>query len=92
MPLDEPWIQKWACKWKVGVENNLENYHVPVGHPGYDRLIDNEYRMVDVCGQPEYVSDILYAMDPTRYQEIALELRETRVVPPSGSDQPADES
>ena len=52
----------------------------------HDRLIDSEYRMVDVCGQPEYVSDILYAMDPTRYQEIALELRDAREAPPPGSD------
>ena len=54
----------------------------------HDRLIDNQYRMVDVCGQPEYVSDILYAMDPTRYQEIALELRDAREAPSQESDTP----
>ena len=54
----------------------------------HDRLIDSEHRMVDVCGQPEYVSDILYAMDPTRYQEIALELRDAREAPSAASDQP----
>ena len=54
----------------------------------HDRLIDNEHRMVDVCGQPEYVSDILYAMDPTRYQEIALELRDAREAPSPESDKP----
>ncbi len=32
--------QVWNCNWKVAVDNNLENYHVPVGHPGYDRLLD----------------------------------------------------
>ena len=58
----------------------------------HDRLIDNEYRMVDVCGQPEYVSDILYAMDATRYQEIALELRDARQLPPPESDPPEDGS
>ena len=58
----------------------------------HDRLIDNEYRMVDVGGQPEYVSDILYAMDPTRYQEIALELRDAREAPSAESDQPEDGS
>jgi hypothetical protein len=57
----------------------------------HDRLIDNEYRMVDVCGQPAYVSDILYAMDATRYQEIALELRDARESRPPGRDQPEDE-
>ena len=58
----------------------------------HDRLIDNEYRMVDVCGQREYVSDILYAMDPTRYQEIALELRDAREAPSPESDQSEDGS
>lgn len=58
----------------------------------HDRLIDNEHRMLDVCGQPEYVSDILYAMDPTRYQAIALELRDARGALSPGSDQSEDGS
>jgi phenylpropionate dioxygenase-like ring-hydroxylating dioxygenase large terminal subunit len=33
---------EWDCNWKVGVDNNLENYHVPVGHPGYQRLLDSD--------------------------------------------------
>jgi hypothetical protein len=58
----------------------------------HDRLIDNEYRMLDVCGQPEYVSDILYAIDPTRYQEIALELRDAPQAPSSEGNQSEDGS
>jgi len=42
----------------------------------HDRLIDSEYPMIEVCGQAEYVSEILYALDPTRYREAALELRD----------------
>jgi hypothetical protein len=30
--------------------------------------------MIDVCGHTEYVSDVLYALDPNRYVEVALEL------------------
>jgi len=56
----------------------------------HDRLIDNEHRMVNVCGQPEYVSDILYAMDPTRYLEIALELRDASEAPSPERDKPED--
>jgi phenylpropionate dioxygenase-like ring-hydroxylating dioxygenase large terminal subunit len=41
-PVDEPWIDTWQCNWKVAVDNNLENYHVPVGHPGYHRLLDSD--------------------------------------------------
>lgn len=42
----------------------------------HDRLIDNEYSMIDVCGQPQYASDVLYALDPNRYREVALEIAE----------------
>jgi hypothetical protein len=42
----------------------------------HDRLIDSEYDMVKVCGQPEYVSNVLYALDPDRYREVALELKQ----------------
>ncbi len=34
--------ERWSANWKVAVDNNLENYHVPVGHPGYHRLLDND--------------------------------------------------
>lgn len=40
-----------------------------------DRLIDDAYGMIDVVGRKEYASDVLYALDPERYREIALELR-----------------
>ena len=41
----------------------------------HDRLIDRVYRMIDVCGRPEYVSDVIYALDPNRYRDLALELK-----------------
>ena len=34
--------ERWRANWKVAVDNNLENYHIPVGHPGYHRMLDNE--------------------------------------------------
>jgi len=42
VPLEEPSVETWNCNWKVGVDNNLENYHVPIGHPGYDRLLESD--------------------------------------------------
>ena len=42
VPLGAHWVEDWACNWKVGVDNNLENYHVPLGHPGYQRLLDSD--------------------------------------------------
>jgi phenylpropionate dioxygenase-like ring-hydroxylating dioxygenase large terminal subunit len=34
--------EEWACNWKVALDNYLDNYHVPFGHPGLHRLMDNE--------------------------------------------------
>jgi hypothetical protein len=39
-----------------------------------DRLIDNRFGMVELCGQPMYTSEVLYAVDPERYRETAIEL------------------
>jgi phenylpropionate dioxygenase-like ring-hydroxylating dioxygenase large terminal subunit len=33
-----------AADWKVAVENNIEAFHVPVGHPGLQRLYGPTYR------------------------------------------------
>jgi len=41
----------------------------------HDRLIDNAFRMIDICGRPEYMSEVLYRLDPERYREMALELQ-----------------
>lgn len=31
--------QIWDVNWKVAWDNYLENYHIPIGHPGLNRLI-----------------------------------------------------
>ena len=41
-PVKDLWTGSWNCNWKVAVDNNLENYHVPIGHPGYHRMLDND--------------------------------------------------
>ena len=40
----------------------------------HDRLIDHAHDMIEVCGRAEYASEVLYALDPERYREVALEL------------------
>lgn len=32
--------QVWNVNWKVAWDNYLENYHIPIGHPGLHRLLD----------------------------------------------------
>lgn len=34
-PIDET---EWPCDWKIAVDNNLECYHVMMGHPGLNRM------------------------------------------------------
>ena len=34
-----------------------------------DRLIDSKYGLIDLCGQLEYSSVLLYAVDPNRYHD-----------------------
>ncbi|MGF7161946.1 phenylpropionate dioxygenase-like ring-hydroxylating dioxygenase large terminal subunit [Rhodoligotrophos appendicifer] len=42
VPVGDIYSETWAANWKVGVDNNLESYHVPIGHPGYHRMLDND--------------------------------------------------
>lgn len=35
----ETTTQIWNCNWKVAWDNYLENYHIPIGHPGLNRLL-----------------------------------------------------
>ncbi len=37
--------QVWNANWKVAWDNYLENYHIPVGHPGLNRLL----KVTDEC-------------------------------------------
>jgi phenylpropionate dioxygenase-like ring-hydroxylating dioxygenase large terminal subunit len=35
----EPTTQIWDVNWKVAWDNYLENYHIPISHPGLNRLL-----------------------------------------------------
>ncbi|MFP6638839.1 MAG: aromatic ring-hydroxylating dioxygenase subunit alpha [Myxococcota bacterium] len=37
--LSEPVTETWKANWKIAWDNYLENYHIPVGHPGLHRLV-----------------------------------------------------
>jgi len=39
-----------------------------------DRLIDDKYGLIDLCGQLEYSSELLYAVDANRYHETMRDL------------------
>lgn len=43
VPLDEPWTHELAIDWKNVVENYVEDYHFPIGHPGLSALMEAQY-------------------------------------------------
>lgn len=47
---------------------------VPPRSDDFDTVIDNAHGMVELCGQLEYSSDVLYAVDPIRYKDTALRI------------------
>jgi len=52
-PLHRRWQVELPVNWKNVMDNYLEGYHVPVGHPGLFRLFGNSYAVEakdgDVC-------------------------------------------
>jgi phenylpropionate dioxygenase-like ring-hydroxylating dioxygenase large terminal subunit len=42
-PLGPFYIEHWDCDWKVAMDNYLESYHVPIGHPGLNRMFTPDY-------------------------------------------------
>ena len=43
VPLDEPWTHDVPIDWKNVIENYVEDYHFPMGHPGLSALMEAEY-------------------------------------------------
>ncbi len=42
-PLAPLYVEHWDCDWKVAMDNYLESYHVPVGHPGLFRMLTPDF-------------------------------------------------
>jgi hypothetical protein len=46
----------------------------PKRDPKFDRAIDDEYGMVDVCDQTYYASELLFSVDHSAYREVGARL------------------
>jgi phenylpropionate dioxygenase-like ring-hydroxylating dioxygenase large terminal subunit len=43
VPTQPMFYEEWDCNWKIAIDNYLESYHVPIGHPGLNRLFTPDY-------------------------------------------------
>jgi phenylpropionate dioxygenase-like ring-hydroxylating dioxygenase large terminal subunit len=43
VPLGPITQEVWNVDWKIAMDNYLESYHVPVGHPGLNRMFTPDY-------------------------------------------------
>ncbi|MGA2777036.1 MAG: aromatic ring-hydroxylating dioxygenase subunit alpha [Steroidobacteraceae bacterium] len=43
VPLGPITYDTWNVDWKIAIDNYLESYHVPIGHPGLNRMFTPDY-------------------------------------------------
>src|SRR5579872_292550 len=43
VPTQPLYYDEWNVDWKIAMDNYLESYHVPIGHPGLSRLFTPDY-------------------------------------------------
>jgi phenylpropionate dioxygenase-like ring-hydroxylating dioxygenase large terminal subunit len=43
VPTQPLYCEEWNVDWKIAMDNYLESYHVPIGHPGLNRLFTPDY-------------------------------------------------
>ncbi len=43
VPTQPVYVEEWNVDWKIAMDNYLESYHVPIGHPGLNRLFTPDY-------------------------------------------------
>jgi phenylpropionate dioxygenase-like ring-hydroxylating dioxygenase large terminal subunit len=62
VPLDDLWVQDLEIDWKNVVENYVEDYHFPIGHPGLSALMEPQYDRASFPGGTMRLSHRLRAV------------------------------
>jgi len=44
VPIAPFYYEVWEADWKVAMDNYLESYHVPIGHPGLNRMFTPDFQ------------------------------------------------
>ena len=78
-PLGRRWDIEIAVDWKNVMDNYLEGYHVPVGHPGLFRLFGNSYEVEVQDGNVSRALGRLRDKESTNWAERAYQ----RLRPPA---------
>lgn len=84
VPLTKMWVCEIAIDWKNVVENYLEDYHFPMGHPGLSALMESNYERQVMPGGTMRLSHLMRAQ-PRRCwtaQRYATLLPEIGYLPP----------
>jgi len=50
----QPITDIWDVNWKVAWDNFLENYHIPMGHPGLNRLVQESGEWAELTSGVSY--------------------------------------
>jgi phenylpropionate dioxygenase-like ring-hydroxylating dioxygenase large terminal subunit len=72
-PLGGRWDVEIAVDWKNVMDNYLEGYHVPVGHPGLFRLFGNSYEVEVQEGNVNRAVGVLRDKESANWSERAYQ-------------------
>ena len=77
-PLGPRWDLEIAVDWKNVMDNYLEGYHVPVGHPGLFRLFGNNYDVEVQAGNVNRAVGLLREKESSNWSERAYQRLRTQ--------------
>jgi phenylpropionate dioxygenase-like ring-hydroxylating dioxygenase large terminal subunit len=82
VPTQPLYLEEWNCNWKIAIDNYLESYHVPIGHPGLNRLFTPDYE--DQRGIPGIARGISWMREApsARWSERVYQRQVGRVTAP----------